>query len=107
MTPDSDRDPTLVRNQPALRGSGRVQWLLPGGALAAIAIVVLVLELDLQFALAATGIVLIVLLYAGMILTAITIHDARRRAYTLAWLMGAIALTGLLVVTAVLVVESA
>lgn len=98
-------DPTLVRNQPALRGSGRAAWLVPAGLLAAIAVVVLALELQLQFALALTGIVVIVVLFALMVVTAVTPSLARRRSSTFAWLMGAIALSGLLFVTAVLVAE--
>lgn len=97
-----EEDPTLVRNQPALRGGGRGSWLLLGGLLSAVAITVLALEVQLQPAIAVPAIVLILVLYGLMVTTAVVTRPARRRSYTLAWLMGAIALTGLLSVTAVL-----
>lgn len=62
------RDPTLVRNQPALRSStGRV-WLIVGAVMAAICLVVLLLQLPGSVPLAVLGAIVVIVLYGAMVL---------------------------------------
>ncbi|QDZ15156.1 hypothetical protein [Humibacter ginsenosidimutans] len=64
---DASADPTLVRNQSALRtSSGRV-WLVVGGILAAVCIIVLLVQWGNSVPLAAIGAVVVALFYAAMI----------------------------------------
>ncbi|RWZ68241.1 hypothetical protein ELQ92_03160 [Labedella populi] len=103
---DRSADPTRVRNQPALRGTGRALWLTLGGILAAITITMLTFELPLQFGIALSGIIAVAVLYLLMVVSAVTMPPTRRRSHTLAWLMGAIAVAGIAALMIVLTVES-
>lgn len=61
------RDPTLVRNQTALRTStGRV-WLVVGAILAVICVAVLLLQVRNSVPMAVLGAIVVVVLYAVMV----------------------------------------
>ncbi|MGA0568107.1 hypothetical protein ACO2Q7_12295 [Rathayibacter sp. KR2-224] len=66
-SPDARRDPTMVRNQPALRtSSGRV-WLVVGGVMAAICVAVLLLQVRNSVPMAVLGAVIVAVLYAALV----------------------------------------
>lgn len=95
-------DETGVRAQPALTSSTGAIWLIVGGLLATSGIAVLALMIGLGIpGVAITGIILIVLLYAAMIVVRLSVHHGRPRLLALAWLMGAIAVVALLSVGAI------
>lgn len=105
------RDPTRQRDQPALTTStGRV-WLVVGGVLSAISLAVLIPMGSLPGgAVAVAAAVLIVLLYAGMVVTRFTVRPGRRRLGILATsmlLIAAVALIATVLVATVLVAFSA
>ena len=81
------QDPTLVRNQPALRSARRRIWLIPAAILAAIGVAMLAATLTIAMVAPIVGIALIVGLYAAMCLVADSVRDARRRNIAFAWLM--------------------
>jgi hypothetical protein len=66
--PSGDRrDPTLMRNQPALRtSSGRI-WLVVGALMAAICVVSLLLQLRNNVPLTVLGVLVVALLYLAML----------------------------------------
>lgn len=88
-------DPTLVRNQNALRRGRRRQWLVPGGLLALVVVVLLVLALDIQVAVPAAAIGVTVALYLAMLVVAGTVKSVGARNKVFAALMAAIAVVGL------------
>ena len=99
-TRDREADPTRVRDQPAIRQGRRRTWLVPAGLLAAVAVGLLVAALRLQTLISVTGITALVLLYAAMLIAAVTVRPTRTRNLVLAWIMivmGAVAL-GLMLV---------
>jgi len=72
------RDPTMVRNQPALRtSSGRV-WLITGAILGAICAAVLLLQLRNSVTLAVLGAVVVAVLYLGIVLVRIFLPQPPR-----------------------------
>ncbi|WP_243064547.1 hypothetical protein [Humibacter sp. RRB41] len=76
--PSKDQDPTLVRNQPALRTShGRI-WLVVGGIFAVICVAVLLLQARNDVAWAVIGAVVVVALYCAMIVARFMVPPARR-----------------------------
>jgi len=81
----------LVRNQPALRTGSRRRWLLPAGAVAAVAIGMLVTCYGLQRTFATVGIGLVVALFLAMAACSVAIESIPRRNLVLAWLLGAMA----------------
>ena len=75
---ETRRDPTLVRNQPALRSStGRV-WLIVGAVMAAICFVVLLLQLPGSVALAVLGAIVVAVLYGAMVLVRLILPQPPR-----------------------------
>jgi len=100
-----DQDPTLVRNQPALRTPRRRRWLVPGGVLAAVAIGMLAATLQLERALPMIGIILVVAIYLAMLIVAVAVHQPRRRDAAFAWLMVAMTLAALVVLALVVLRE--
>jgi hypothetical protein len=92
-TPDRvpDRDPTLVRSQPALTTStGRI-WLIAGAALSVIAIVVLAFLTALDPRTATIGIVFVIAIYVGMVIVRMLVDRPRARLALMAVGMLAIA----------------
>lgn len=89
-------DPNRVRDQPSLRTSeGRI-WLVVGGLLALVALAILIPMLWLEAAgVAATGIGIVALAYAAMLIVRFTISNRRRRMAVLAILMIVMALGAL------------
>lgn len=76
--PDDRRDPTLVRNQPALRSStGRV-WLVVGAIMAAICVFVLLLQLRNSVPLAVLGAIVVAVLYGAMVLVRVFLPQPPR-----------------------------
>lgn len=72
------RDPTLVRNQPALRSStGRV-WLIVGAIMAAICFVVLLLQLRNSVPLAVLGAIVVAVLYGALVLVRLLLPQPPR-----------------------------
>lgn len=93
--PSPDRDPTLVRSQPALTTStGRI-WLIAGAVLAVVAIVVLGFLTTLDPRTATIGIVLVVALYVGMVVVRMLVGRPRARLAAMAVGMLAIAAVAL------------
>ena len=100
LTRDREVDPTRVRDQPAIRHGRRRSWLVPAGLLAAVAVGLLVAALRRETLISVTGITALVLLYAAMLVAAVTVRPTRTRNLVLAWIMivmGAVAL-GLMLV---------
>lgn len=104
--PSGDRrDPTLMRNQPALRtSSGRV-WLVVGALMGAICAVVLLLQLRNSVPLTVLGVLAVVLLYATMLvlrfvtaqpprLVLLACFFAAMPVWTIAWLFVIVASVG-------------
>ena len=88
-------DPTKVTAQPALTQSTGRRWLVWGAILGVISVVVLGFLVPVEPATAATGCVLIVLLYAAMVIVRVWVRPLRARLLTLAWLLGAMAAVAL------------
>jgi len=99
-------DPTLLRNQPAIRTGSRRRWLIPGGAVAAVAVGLLVAALSLQLVVPVVGIVLIGGLYAAMLVCAWAIPPLPRRNAVLAWLFVSMAVAAAAVFVSLLLVET-
>ncbi|REJ04185.1 hypothetical protein DY023_14860 [Microbacterium bovistercoris] len=105
MTEDQEADPTLVRNQPALRtSSGRI-WLVAGGVflvLCAIPLTLVLMSPGAARPMAWITLIATMLLYAGMIAVRLGAADHARRLRWLAVLMlgmAVVALAGLTVCT--------
>lgn len=103
--PGGEDDPTLVRNQPALRTPHRRRWLIPGTILAAVAIGMLAWTLQLQILLPWTGIILVAACYIAMLVVATTVREPRRRDRAFAWLMAGMTFAALLALTLIVVGE--
>lgn len=91
-------DPTRMREQPSLRSSTGAIWLIVGGLLALVAAVILTLLTSLQAPLAITGLVIVVVLYAAMIVIRLFVPEGRRRLALMAGCMLAIAAASLIIV---------
>lgn len=103
--PPLTQNPTDLSNQPALRNAKPTRWLVTAGIMAAVAVVLFAFSLELQIALPVIGIVFAVVMWIVMFIVARSVHQARRRNLTLAWLMIALALGSLLIIMGVYVVE--
>jgi hypothetical protein len=82
-------------DQPALRTSGGAVWLIVGGALAILCIGLLLALNPLQPPSGLVGAAVILVLYVFMVAAAFAVPGRRARLLTLAFLMIAIAVTGL------------
>jgi hypothetical protein len=72
------RDPTLVRNQPALNTStGRI-WLIMGAVMAVICAGVLLLQVRNDVGMAVVGALVVALLYAAMVVVRFFTPQPRR-----------------------------
>ncbi|MHA7985261.1 hypothetical protein ACX9R5_05570 [Rathayibacter sp. CAU 1779] len=71
-------DPTLVRNQPALRSSSGRIWLVVGGILAVICAAVLLLQVGNSVPLAVVGAIVVALLYAAMVVVRLRLPQPPR-----------------------------
>lgn len=100
--PGGPDDETLARNQPAIRTGRRRGWIVPAAILAVVGVAALIAAFPLHPPLAITGIALIVGLMAAFLVCAWRIHHPRTRNLTLAWLMGAMAATAIVVLVVVL-----
>lgn len=90
-------DPTRVTAQDALtRSSGR-RWLIWGAVLAVVAIAVLAMLATVQAVAGITGCIVVAALYVAMVAVRFAVPGGRRRLVTLACLMGAMAVTALVV----------
>jgi len=98
---------TLIKHQAAeLPWTSRRSWLVPGAALTAIFSWMFVVGLALQPVLPYIGIGLVVACYAAMIVASVMIHGREQRSNVLAWLMGAMATSAVVVLVVVLVMEA-
>ncbi|UJP10485.1 hypothetical protein L2X99_01975 [Microbacterium sp. KUDC0406] len=105
MSEDQEDDPTLVRNQPALRTStGRI-WLVVGGiflVLCAIPLTLIVFTPGAAVPVAWATLITALLLYAGIVFARLGVTDHVRRLRWMAVLMltmAVVALVGLAVCT--------
>ena len=92
-------DPVSIRDQAAIGHGRRRQWLVPAGLLTGITIGLMIVALDLQKRIPITGIIVMSILYASMLIIALVVEPVRRRNVAFAWVMcliGAAALTLLL-----------
>lgn len=99
-------DPTLVRNQPAIRVARRRWWLVPGGIVAGLAIVLLVAALSLQLVIPLTGIVFVAVIYTAMLISAVAVRSIGKRNTTLASLFITMAVVAALIFVVLLNVEA-
>ncbi|HRN28828.1 MAG TPA: hypothetical protein PK781_09445 [Terrimesophilobacter sp.] len=96
--PGRENDPTLMRNQPALRSSqGRV-WIVAGAIFALISLIVFVPLIATQPVLAWAGILVALGLFAAMIVVRFTVRNHRARMLALATLLLLTAVSGLVIV---------
>lgn len=100
-----DVDPTLVRNQPAIRVARRRWWLVPGGIVAVLAIGLLVAALSLQIAIPLIGIVFIAVIYTAMLVSAVAVRSIGKRNATLAALFVTMAVIAAIIFIVLLNVE--
>lgn len=103
--PGGPDDETLARNQPAVRTGRRRTWLIPATLLFAAGVGALIAAFPLHPPLASVGLGLAVVLMAAILVCAWRIGPPRRRGLTLAWLMGAMAASMIIVLITVLQVE--
>lgn len=92
---DRDSDPTLIRNQAALRNSEGTIWLVVGAVFVGVALVVFLPFTGDQPALAWASIAIVAALYVAMIVVRLAVRPRRARLVTLAVLLILVALTGL------------
>jgi len=90
---------------PVLTDERRRHWLVPTGAMAAVAIVLFLLTFELNPPIAFTGIVLIVLFYAAMLVCAVAARNVRNRNVAFVWLFGGITVTSLLLFLLLFAIE--
>lgn len=104
---EREPDPTLMRNQPALRTSSGTIWLIMGAALVVISLVpltLIILAAGPATGAAMTTAALIVVVYAGMIVVRLTITASVPRLRLLAagfLAIAAVALIGMLICVAI------
>ena len=96
--PGRENDPTLMRNQPALRKSQGLVWLVAGAIFAAVSLLVLVPSIPHQPVVSWVGIVLVLGLLAAMLVVRFTVASHRVRMLTLATLLILTAAAGLVCV---------
>lgn len=92
------RDPTRIADQPALRTSSGAVWLIVGGVLAALCIGLLIALDSLQPPVGVIGAGIVLVLYVFMVAAVLAIPRTRIRLLTLAVLMIAMAIAGLVFV---------
>ncbi len=92
------RDPTRIGDQPALRTSSGAVWLIVGGVLAALCIGLLIALDSLQPPVGVIGAGIVLVLYVFMVAAVLAIPRTRIRLLTLAVLMIAMAIAGLVFV---------
>jgi hypothetical protein len=92
------RDPTRIGDQPALRTSSGAIWLVVGGALAVLCIALLLALNTLQPPVGLIGAGIVLVLYVFMVAAVLASPARRARLITLATLMIAIAIVGLVFV---------
>lgn len=116
MTVDPDRrpgtqppDPTLMRNQPALRTSSGTIWLVMGGLFAAASLIPLValgfVRPGPSAPLAIIAAVLVVIFFAAMVVTRVVVKPGPRRLRYLMIFLLAMAATALIGVLALGMIE--
>lgn len=98
-------DPTLVRNQPAIRSGHRRRWLIPAGLLAAVTSAFFTAAYSIQTVVSTIGIVVMVVLYVVMVLVAITVRAVRPRNIAFAWIMSVMAAAALALLFVLLLTE--
>lgn len=104
---EREPDPTLMRNQPALRTSSGTIWLIMGAALVVISLVpltLIILAAGPATGAAMTTAALIVVVYAGMVVVRLTITASVPRLRLLAagfLAIAAVALIGMLICVAI------
>lgn len=96
--PGREMDPTLMRNQAALRHSAGTVWVVIGALFTVVALVVFLPALPLQPTIAWIGVLAVMVLFSAMLLTRYAVADHRRRLLTLAALLIAIAAVSLVCV---------
>lgn len=94
----SNIDPTRMIDQPALRTSTGLVWLVVGGILAAIGFALLLAMTTINPVIAWPGAIAIVVLYAAMVVIRFAIAPLRARLFTLATLFCAITIVALVCV---------
>lgn len=99
--PGREDDPTLMRNQAAMRRSEGTAWLIIGALFLVAGLLVFGLTLQLQPLVSAVALVALVALYAAMLVVRFTVTHHRPRMLALATLLIAMAVVSL--VCAVLV----
>ncbi|GAB3617657.1 hypothetical protein GCM10027416_22140 [Okibacterium endophyticum] len=95
-----------MRNQPALRTSSGLVWIVVGGLLAIVCLIVLVPMTALQPGIAWFGAVTVIVLYVAILITRLSVPPGRMRLFVLAVLFGAMALVALVCVFLVSAAES-
>ena len=98
MARSGRRDPTRMGDQPALRTSSGGIWLVVGGALAVLCVALLLGLNSLQPPVGLIGAGVVLVLYVFMVAAVLAIPARRARLVTLACLMIAIAIVGLVFV---------
>lgn len=96
--PGRENDPTLMRNQPALRRSQGLIWIVAGAIFAAVSLVVFLPLTATQPTLAWAGILIVLGLFAAMLIVRFTVKSHKTRMLTLATLLIATAIAGLVIV---------
>lgn len=94
-------DPTRMIDQPALRTSNGLVWLLVGGILTAVCGGLLLLLTSIDAAVAWTGAISIAVLYLAMIVVRLLVRPRRPRLLTLAVLFCVITAVGFFCVLAI------
>lgn len=101
-------DPTNVTQQESLQRGASSRWLVPSGVLAAVVVALsvwgIIVTGDLLIPIIA--IVFVVVMWAIMFVVSRKQDDAPRRNRSLAWLMGGMALGGLLAFLALYLVQA-
>ena len=89
----------------ALNDERRRHWLVPTGAMAALAIVLFLVTFELNAAIALTGIILVVAFYTAMLVCAIATRNVRNRNVAFVWLFGGITVTSSLLLLFLFAIE--
>jgi len=97
--------PGRVREQAPLETESRRYWLVPGGVLAAVAVVIFALATSLNPPIGLTGIILTSAFYGAMLVCAMTVSSVRNRNLAFMWLMGAMSVSSTLLLLFVLMTE--
>jgi hypothetical protein len=82
-----------MRNQPALRTSRGLEWIVVGALISVICLAVLALQVTLEPYLAVSGGVAVIALFVAMMIVRVTVSPLRRRLVVLAVLLTLIALS--------------